>query len=70
MDNVNYYILTKIINPTRLLLFKDIINFVLLIIFSTVLYYFWQKGKEWAFSFISNINLEYSGIEFILLKIL
>lgn len=71
MDNVNRFIfIMRGYHPSRFLFWRGVINSVLFVIFSTILYFYSKNGKEWVFSFLSNINLEYSGIVFILLKIL
>ena len=71
MDNVNSFLFnTRFFHPSRFLCFRGVINIVLFGIFSIILYYNSKNGKEWVFSFLSNINLESSGKLFILLKIL
>lgn len=70
MDNENYYLSKcKGIHVSNLMFFRGIINSALFIIFSFVLY-FWQNGNKWIFSFLSNMSLDFSGIIFILLKII
>ena len=70
MDNINYYIFKyKGLSPSKFMLIRGTINTVLSVIFSVIFYFFSKKGKEWVFSYLSNISLEYSGIKFILLKI-
>ena len=70
MDNENYYLLKyKNIHISKLMLFRGITNFALFIIFSIGLF-FWRNGDKWIFSYLSNMSLDFSGIKFILLKII
>ena len=71
MDNVNFYMFKyKGYHPSNFMIFRGIINYFLFGIFSVVLYYFSENGKEWVFSFLSNISFDYSGIALMLTKIL